>query len=125
MSPELERIATDVVDVAVKLHMALGPGLLESVYTVILQKKLVDLGYSVDREKPVPVVYVSVQFEIGFRADLNVNDCFIIEVKSVEKIAPVHGKQLLTYLKLSGCQLGLIINFGEELLKNGIKRVVN
>lgn len=125
MSPNLERIATDVVDVAVKLHMALGPGLLESVYTVILQKNLVDRGYSVDREKPIPVVYEGVQFEIGFRADLIINDCFIIEVKSVEKLAPVHGKQLLTYLKLSGCRLGLIINFGEELLKNGIKRVVN
>ncbi|RLS54947.1 MAG: GxxExxY protein [Planctomycetota bacterium] len=125
MSPELEKIATDVVDAAIKLHMALGPGLLESVYTIILQKKLIDRGYLVEREKPIPVVYDGLQFEIGFRADLIVNNCFIGEVKSLDKLAPVHGKQLLTYLRLSDCRLGLIVNFGEELLKNGIKRVVN
>ena len=125
MSPDLEKIATDLVDAAVKLHKALGPGLLESVYTVIMQKSLLDRGYTVDREKPTPVVYEGLQFEVGFRADLIVNNCFIVEVKSVERLAPVHGKQLLTDMKLSGCRLGLIITFGEELLKNGIKRVVN
>ena len=82
MSPDLEKIATDLVDAAVKLHKALGPGLLESVYTVIMQKSLLDRGYTVDREKPTPVVYEGLQSEVGFRADLIVNNCFIVEVKS-------------------------------------------
>ncbi|MEZ6061278.1 MAG: GxxExxY protein [Planctomycetaceae bacterium] len=77
------------------------------------------------REYPVPVEFEGVRFEVGFRADLIINGCFIVELKSVEKLFPVHGKQLLTYLKLTGCRLGLLINFGEELLKNGIKRVAN
>ena len=122
---KLEAIAKDVVDAALKLHMALGPGLLESVYTVLLEKKLTDKGYRVDRERPVPIVFEGVQFEMGFRADLVINGCFIVELKSVEHLAPVHWKQLLTYLKLTKIRLGLLINFGEELLKNGIKRVAN
>lgn len=122
---ELETIAKDVVDTAMKLHIALGPGLLESVYTVLMEKKLTDLGYRVEREKPIPVVFEGVQFEMGFRADLVINGSFIVELKSVEKLAPVHAKQLLTYLKLTGTRLGLLVNFGEELLKNGIKRVAN
>lgn len=125
MDAELERIASDVVDSAMKLHIALGPGLLESVYLVILQKKLEERGYRVEREKPIPVEFEGSTFEIGFRADLVINDCFIVELKSVEKLKPVHGKQLLTYLKLTGFRLGLLINFGEALLKDGIKRVAN
>jgi len=125
MNDELERIAADVVDSAMKLHIALGPGLLESVYTVLLEHKLKERGYRVEREHPVPVEFEGVRFEVGFRADLIINGCFIVELKSVEKLVPVHGKQLLTYLKLTGCRLGLLINFGEELLKNGIKRVAN
>ena len=122
---EVEKIATDVVDVSMKLHMALGPGLLESVYTVMLAKKLEDRGYRVEREKVVPVELDGVKFEMGFRADIVINDCFIVELKSVEKLAPVHGKQLLTYLKLKKYRLGLLINFGEAFLKDGIKRVAN
>lgn len=125
MDDELERIAIDVVDAAMKLHKDLGPGLLESVYTVILQKKLEERGYKVEREVDMPVAYEGAQFEIGFRADLVINACFIVELKSVEKLAPVHTKQLLTYLKITGMRLGLLINFGEALLKNGIKRVAN
>ncbi len=125
MNDELERIATDVVDAAVKLHMALGPGLLESVYAVILEKKLVERGYFVEREKPIPVIYEGLHFELGFRADLVINGCFIVELKSVEKLAPVHAKQLLTYLKLTDYRLGMLLNFGEEVMKNGIKRVAN
>jgi len=125
MTDELEQIAKDVVDTSIKLHMALGPGLLESVYAVLLEHKLKERGYQVERETPVPVEFEGIHFEMGFRADLVVNGCFIVELKSVEKVAPVHGKQLLTYLKLTGCRLGLLINFGEELLKNGIKRVAN
>ena len=122
---EVEKIATDVVDVSMKLHMALGPGLLESVYTVMSAKKLEDRGYRVEREKVVPVELDGVKFEMGFRADIVINDCFIVELKSVEKLAPVHGKQLLTYLKLTNYRLGLLINFGEPFLKDGIKRVAN
>lgn len=125
MTDQIEQIARDVVDASMKLHMALGPGLLESVYTVLLEKKLTELGYAVEREKAIPVVFEGVQFEMGFRADLVINGCFIVELKSVEKLAPVHAKQLLTYLKLTGVRLGLLINFGEELLKNGIRRVAN
>ena len=125
MTEELEKISKDVVDVSMKLHMALGPGLLESVYTVMLGKKLEERGYKVDRERAIPLELDGVRFEMGFRADLFINDCFIVELKSVEKLAPVHGKQLLTYLKLTGCRLGLLINFGEAFLKDGIKRIAN
>lgn len=125
MNKELERIAKDVVDASMKLHMALGPGLLESIYNVILQKKLQERGYQVEREVPIPVEYEGLQFELGFRADLIINGCFIVEVKSVEKLAPVHAKQLLTYLKVTDIRLGLLINFGEALLKDGIKRIAN
>lgn len=122
---DLERIAKDVVDASMKLHMALGPGLLESVYTVILQKKLEERGYRVEREKGIPITFEGTHFDLGFRGDLVINECFIVELKSVEKTAPVHAKQLLTYLKLSGFRLGLLINFGESLLKNGIRRIAN
>ena len=125
MNDELERIATDVVDVSIKLHKALGPGLLESVYCVLLEHKLVERGYRVEREKEVAIDFEGVHFEVGFRADLVINGCFIVELKSVEQLARVHGKQLLTYLKLTGYRLGLLINFGEELLKDGIRRVAN
>ena len=125
MNEELEQIAKDVVDASMKLHMALGPGLLESVYTVILQKKLLERGHRVEREVPIPVEYEGLQFELGFRADLIINGCFIVELKSVEKLAPVHAKQLLTYLKVTDTRLGLLINFGEALLKDGIKRIAN
>ena len=82
-------------------------------------------GYRVEREKPIPVEFEGERFELGFRADLVVNGCFIVELKSVEKLAPVHAKQLLTYLKITGFRLGLLINFGEALLKTGIRRIVN
>jgi iron complex transport system substrate-binding protein len=125
MTEELERIAKDVVDASMKLHIALGPGLLESVYTILLEKKLQERGYSVEREKPIPFEFEGVKFEMGFRADLVINGCFIVELKSVEKLLPVHSKQLLTYLKLTGMRLGLLINFGEARLRDGIKRVAN
>jgi GxxExxY protein len=122
---DLEQISKDVVDASMKLHMALGPGLLESVYTVLLEKKLQERGYTVEREKAVPVEFEGTKFEMGFRADLVINGCFIVELKSVERLAAVHSKQLLTYLKLTGMKLGLLINFGEERLKDGIRRVIN
>ena len=125
MTEELERIATDVVDAAIKLHIALGPGLLESVYTVLLEKELKDRGYFVEREKAIPLEFEGTRFEMGFRADLVINRCFLVELKSVEKLVPVHAKQLLTYMKLTGIKLGLLINFGEARIKDGIKRVIN
>lgn len=125
VTEELERIAKDVVDASMKLHMALGPGLLESVYTILLEKKLQERGYSVEREKAIPVEFEGVKFEKGFRADLIINGCFIVELKSVERLLPVHSKQLLTYLKITGMRLGLLINFGEARLRDGIKRVAN
>ncbi|MBT7817697.1 MAG: GxxExxY protein [Polaribacter sp.] len=125
MNEELEQIAKDVVDASMKLHMTLGRGLLETVYAMILQKKLQERGYHVEREVPIPVEYEGLNFELGFRADLIINGCFIVELKSVEKIAPVHAKQLLTYLKLTDFRLGLLINFGDALLKDGIKRLAN
>ncbi|MEI7732789.1 MAG: GxxExxY protein [Verrucomicrobiota bacterium] len=125
MNEELEQIAKDVVDASVKLHMKLGPGLLESVYEVILAHELEARGYRVERQKPIPIQYDGLVFDEGFRADLIVNNCFLIELKSVEKLAPVHGKQILTYLRLLGFRLGLLINFGEALVKDGIKRVAN
>ena len=125
MNPEIEQIAKDVVDASMKIHMDLGPGLLETVYEVVLARALQRRGYKVERQRPVPIRYDEVTFDEGFRADLIVNGCLLIELKSLERLAPVHGKQVLTYIRLLDFRLGLLINFGEELLKRGIKRVAN
>ncbi len=118
-------IATQIVDAAYKVHTTLGPGLFEIVYEVSLSHELTKRGLSAVRQQAVPVRYESIQFEEGFRADLIVEDKVIVEIKSVEAVAPAHKKQLLTYLRLTGKRLGLLINFGAELIKNGITRVVN
>ena len=118
-------ISKQVVDAAFKIHTKLGPGLLESVYEAVLAYELRKRGLRVVRQKPIPVVYEEVQLEEGFRADLIVEDKVILELKSVEAVAPVHKKQVLTYLRLSSLKLGLLINFGEELIKDGISRIVN
>lgn len=114
-----------VIDTAVRLHQRLGPGLLESVYREILAHELRKLGLKVQTEVPVPVRWEDVELEIGFRADLIVEDMVIVELKSVEVVAPAHKKQLLTYLRLSGKKLGLLLNFGAALMKDGIHRIVN
>ncbi len=119
------QIATIVVDAALKIHRALGPGLLESVYEATLAYELGQRGLSVLTQQGVPVVYEGVQLDLGFRPDMIVNNKLIVEVKSIEAIAPVHRKQLETYLRLTGIHLGLLINFNVELIKNGIQRVVN
>src|SRR6266446_1906108 len=119
------QIATIVVDIAYKIHTKLGPGLLETVYEVTLAHELRKRGLRVERQVPVPIVYEELVFEEGFRADLIVEDKFIVELKSVEVLPPVAPKQLLTYLRLRECRLGLLINFGESLIKNGIKRIAN
>lgn len=119
---ELSKI---IVDTCYKIHVKLGPGLLESVYEAILYYELVEKGLHVERQKPLPLYWKDLKMDIGFRADLIINNIVVIEIKSVEQIAAVHPKQLLTYLRISGCKLGLLINFIEELIKNGITRVVN
>lgn len=117
-------IARQVVDAAYKAHTALGPGLLESAYEAVLAYELEKRGLRVARQQPVPLVYGTVQLEIGYRADLIVEDRVIVELKSVEQLAAVHKKQLLTYLRLVDRRLGLLINFGAELIRDGLVRVV-
>jgi len=118
-------IARIVVDVAFKMHTTLGPGLLESVYEAVLVHELRKRGLQVDRQVPIPIVWESVHLQEGFRADLIVEGKVIIELKSVEELAPVHKKQLLTYLRLADKRLGLLFNFNTELIKDGITRIVN
>ena len=114
-----------IVDAAVKIHMALGPGLLETVYEAILEKELLRRGLRVRRQVVVPITFEDLHFDEGFRADLIVEECVIVELKSVEQTHPVHAKQVLTYCKLLNFRLGLLINFGAPLLKDGIKRIAN
>jgi GxxExxY protein len=118
-------IARLIVDAAYQVHTTLGPGLLESVYETVLTFELTKRGLVVSRQTPIPVMYKEMSFDEGFRADLVVQGKVILELKSVEKVAPVHKKQLLTYLRLSDKRLGLLINFGKALIKNGITRIVN
>jgi len=118
-------IGTIVVDTAVNLHKNIGSGLLESVYEVILAKLLSKRGLSVQRQVAIPVKYEEEHFDEGFRVDIFINGKVIIELKSVEKITDAHKKQLLTYLKLSNTKLGFVLNFGTDLMKDGIVRIVN
>ena len=118
-------IAKEVVDAAFRVHTKLGPGLLESVYEVVLAHEIIKRGLSVIRQKPIPVKYDNMVFNEGFKADIVVEDSVILELKSIEATAPVHKKQLLTYLRLADKKLGLLINFGAPLIKHGIPRIVN
>lgn len=118
-------ISGTIIECAIKVHKTLGPGLLESVYQTALAYELKSRGLAVSAEKAIPVIYDEVKLEVGFRADLIVENKVIIEIKSIEALAPIHGKILLTYLRLADKKLGLLINFNVDLLKNGIKRVVN
>ena len=115
-----------VISVAYKIHSNLGPGLFESVYETIMEHELKSkYNLNVTRQYPIPVIWDGTKMELGFRADLLIENKLIVELKSIESLAPVHYKQMLTYLKLSGIKLGLLINFNEELLKTGIKRIIN
>lgn len=118
-------ISKIIVDACYKIHVKLGPGLLESVYEEILAFELQVRGLKIQRQLGIPVVYECKRMDLGFRADLIVENAVIIEIKSVETIAPVHQKQLLTYLRLADGRLGLLINFNESLIKKGIQRIVN
>jgi len=118
-------IGTIVVNTAFHIHKNLGPGLLESVYEAVLMRSLVKKGLSVQRQIPISIEFEGERFDEGFRIDLFINEKVIIELKSVEKIIPVYKKQLLTYLKLTKTKLGYLINFGEEVMKDGIVRIIN
>ena len=118
-------IAKQVLDAAFTVPTKLGPGLLESVYEVVLAYELQKRGLTAERQKPMPILYDNIRFDEAFRSDLVVNGKVIAELKSVEALLPVHAKQLLTQLRLSGIKLGLLINLGEAHLKNGIRRIIN
>ncbi len=121
----INEISGVVVDASFKIHSTLGPGLLESVYEAILQRELTKRGLKVQRQVPIPIRWEDLEFDEGFRADLIVEDRIVVELKSVEQLAPVHPKQVLTYIRLLDYRLGLLINFGAPLLKDGLKRIIN
>lgn len=118
-------IGTRVIEAAIAVHRELGPGLLETVYEVILARELADRGLKVERQVVVPVLYKGIRFEEGFRADLIVESTVILELKSVERVSAAHKKQVQTYLRPTGCKLGYLLNFGEVVMKAGITRCVN
>jgi GxxExxY protein len=118
-------ISKHVVDASLKVHRALGPGLLESVYEAVLAHELATRGLEVARQAPIGIRYEGFVFEDAFRADIVVNGKVVVEVKSIEKVASVHGKQVLTYLRLGGFKLGLLVNFGAAYIRDGIERVIN
>jgi iron complex transport system substrate-binding protein len=118
-------VTGEIVDAAYKLHTGLGPGLLESVYEAVLARELTRRGLLVERQKSVPFEFDGMRFDDGLRLDLLVEECVVVELKSVEQLAPVHAKQLLTYLRLLDLRVGLLINFGAATLKDGLHRIVN
>lgn len=118
-------LAKEVADAAFHIHSRLGPGLLESVYETILAHELIKRGLRVSKQVPIGLKWDNLTFDVGFRADLIVDDSLLIELKSIDELAPVHKKQVITYLKLTQLRLGLLINFGETLIKDGIVRLVN
>ena len=118
-------IGTKILDCCFKVHKELGSGLFESVYEIVLMHELKNIGLKVERQVSIPIIYNSIKFDQGFRADIIVEDKVILGLKSIEKITPTHKKQVLTYLKLSKLKLGYLLNFGEAYLKNGITRLIN
>lgn len=122
---DVDRITGNVIDIAMRVHRDLGPGLLESVYETVLAAKLEQLGHRVFRQYPVTITFEELIFEGAFRADLLVDDCLVVEIKCVERLTGAHQKQLLTYLRLLKQPVGLLINFSGETVKEGLRRVVN
>lgn len=122
---ERNRLSEKIIGCAIKVHRALGPGLLESAYEACLAHELTKAGLQTRRQVPVPIIYDGIKLDAGYQLDLVVEDRIIVELKSVEMLLPIHEAQLITYLKLTGMRLGLLINFNVALLKNGIKRKVN
>ncbi len=122
---DVEELSAIVIDVSLRLHKELGPGLFESVYETILAEKLIKMGVSVERQKPINIEFEDVHIDNAFRLDILVERRLIVEIKSIDQLAPVHAKQVLTYLRLMDLPLGLLINFGGATLKEGIRRLVN
>ena len=114
-----------VVDAAVKIHRKLGPGLFETVYEAVVARELERRGLRVEQQRAIEFVHDGIAFEQGFRLDLLVEECVVVEVKSLDRLAPVHTKQVLTYLRLTNLSVGLLLNFGAETMKEGMKRIVN
>ena len=125
MAYETNEITEMIIGGAIAVHRALGPGLLESAYEACLRYELTERGLYVEQQKPLPVVYREVRLDCGYRLDLVVEHRVIIELKSIDKLLPIHDAQLLSYLKLSGCSVGLLFNFNVMMLKSGMKRLVN
>jgi len=121
----LNRITENIIGAGIQVHRALGPGLLESAYEACLAFELAKRGLKVAQQKPLPLVYEQVKLECGYRIDLLVEESVIVEIKSVDAVAPIHEAQIMSYLKLSGCKVGLLINFNVTVLKDGIHRFVN
>ncbi|MCS6885431.1 MAG: GxxExxY protein [Blastocatellia bacterium] len=121
---ELNGLTEQIIGAAIEVHRALGPGLLESAYEACLCYELQKRGLHAESQKPLPLVYKEVHLEVGYRVDLLVEGAVIVEVKAAEQLHPIHEAQILSYLKLSGCRVGLLINFNVERLKQGIKRIV-
>ena len=124
MSKDINEITGAIIGAAIEVHRQLGPGLLESAYLECLSRELVQRGIPFERQKPLPLEYKGVRLECGYRLDLLVAGCVVVEIKSLEALAPVHDAQLLTYLRLGGWRVGLLINFNVAVLKNGIHRKV-
>ena len=122
---EIDRVSAEVIDAAIRIHRELGPGLLESVYETVLAASLVRSGFRVERQLPVNIEYDGMRFEAAFRIDMLVDKQIVVEIKSVEQLARVHAKQLITYLRLMKQPVGLLLNFGGETMKEGIRRLVN
>ena len=122
---KLNKVTEAIISVAVDVHRALGPGLLESACEACMVYDLAKAGLKVEQQKPLPIVYRGIKLECAYRLDLMIDNEVIVEIKSVKKLLPIHQAQLLSYLKLSECKVGLLINFNVKMLKNGIKRVVN
>jgi GxxExxY protein len=121
----LNAITERIISAAIEVHRALGPGLLESAYEACVSFDLIQSGLKVERQKPLPIAYRDVNLDCGYRLDMVIEDSVIVELKAVDQIAPIHRAQLLSYLRLSGCKVGLLINFNVPLLREGIVRVVN
>jgi len=121
---QINQVTEKVIGAAINVHRALGPGLLESAYEACLAFELVECGLKVEQQKPIPVIYKTVRLDCGYRLDLLVNNIVIVEIKSVDHLMPIHEAQLLSYLKLSGCRVGLLINFNVKMLKEGIRRLI-
>ena len=121
----LDQITGSIIGAAIEVHKTLGPGLLESAYDACLAYELRKLGYKIEQQKPLPVIYKEVKLDCGYRLDLVVEDAVIVEIKAIEQLVPIHDAQLISYLRLSDRRVGLIINFHVPLLRNGVKRIVN